>query len=105
MAPELAKHVPDLGYIQPDPRGIPAWRLMEHLAKIELDEGRWEATATGYRLSGVSKVPPAREIVTADDKPPVEPPTTVPGPTKQAADYPWLLIGAAIGAWSFCSAF
>jgi hypothetical protein len=78
--PELEKHVPDLGYISPSAKGYPAWQLMEHLAKIEIENPRWEKTAAGYRLSGVSKVPPGRQLVTSDDQPP--PPPRRP--------FPWL---------------
>jgi hypothetical protein len=46
---------------------------MEHLAKIEIENPRWEKTAAGYRLSGVSKVPAGRELVTSDDQPPPPP--------------------------------
>jgi hypothetical protein len=93
VEPGLELHVPDLGYLSPGPKGFFAWQLMEHLAKIEIDNGRWENTSTGYRLSGVSTVPPGRVLETSDDQPP---------PKRRS--FPWLPVAggcfalAVIGA-------
>ena len=69
MSPELVHHAPDLGYISPHPKGVFAWQLMDHLGKKDIDNGRWERTKTGYRLTGVSRVPPEPEQVMPVDMP------------------------------------
>jgi hypothetical protein len=92
-SPELENHVPDLGFITPSPKGYLAWQLMEHLAKIEIEKAQWEKTPTGYRLTGVSKVPPGRILVTSDDPEPEPPPNRV--------TY-WLLLSAGALAMVVC---
>lgn len=60
----LASHQPDLGDMQlPD---VHAWGVMELIAKAQLAEGRWDKTATGYRLMGSSTVP--APVLTADSR-------------------------------------
>jgi len=63
---------------------------MEHLAKVEIEKASWEKTATGYRLSGTSKVPPGRELATSDD-PPAPPATTAP------KRFAWEWLAVALG--------
>lgn len=67
LSPELKNHAPYLGYLE---KGFPCWGLMEILAKKELEDARWEKTATGYRLSGISKTPPGRDLVASDGQVP-----------------------------------
>lgn len=83
---ELETHVPDLGYISPNPKGYFAWQLMEHLAKTEIKNARWEKTPTGYQLTGISTVPPGRELVTSGNPEPLLPP---------ARSRTWLIVSAA----------
>ena len=74
IAPELEKHLPDLGYIEQGKKGNYAWQLMEIVAKREIANGRWEKTAAGYRLCGVSTVPTGKGPV-------------ITGPAKATADF------------------
>jgi hypothetical protein len=55
----LADHKPDLGYIQPTPKGWSARAIMSIIQTIQLENGFWEKTASGYRLTGKSLVPPS----------------------------------------------
>ena len=47
-------------------KGWQAWQLMELLQDKEMTDGRWEKTEDGYRLTGISKVAPARAATTDD---------------------------------------
>jgi hypothetical protein len=50
LADNLAGHQPEYGYLHfPD---TAAWVLMELIAKMDVENGRWEKTETGYRLTG-----------------------------------------------------
>jgi hypothetical protein len=55
----LADHKPDLGYIQPTPKGWSTRAVMSIIEKAQLENGFWEKTANGYRLTGKSLAPPS----------------------------------------------
>lgn len=81
--PSLENHKPNLASLQINT--IPSWGLMESLASKELDNGRWLKTTKGYRLTGLSKVPPVSESVTFDEQAPE------PISTDISRSYAWLL--------------
>jgi len=59
---DLQYHRPDVGKVFM--RGAPAWVFMQMLAEADLENGHWEKTETGYRLSGKSlaiRLPPKPE--------------------------------------------
>ncbi|HWP85238.1 MAG TPA: hypothetical protein VNN17_08610, partial [Terriglobia bacterium] len=57
VAENLADHSPNLGHFQVT--SAYAWAVMDFIALKDLKDGRWEKTATGYRLTGTSLVPRA----------------------------------------------
>jgi hypothetical protein len=57
LADNLTQHDPDLGeWTLPN---VPAYSIMEIITDKQLDNGHWEKTPDGYRLTGVSKALPA----------------------------------------------
>ncbi len=53
LADNLANHEPDLGSLQLPNMG--AYCFMEIIAKMDMENGRWEKIDGGYRLEGTSK--------------------------------------------------
>ncbi len=81
VSPQLRDHRPQLGHI-----GSGAcYNLMELLAEKDIENGRWEKTATGYRLTGISRAAAAPAPV-AGDGPPVAAAPPVDRP------FPWMLV-------------
>jgi hypothetical protein len=74
LDPNLADHRPQLGSIQL--RRARVFAVMEFLAQVQMDEGRWERTAGGYKLSGRTKVPADYAPVRREEPP--KPPETRP---------------------------
>ena len=98
IAPDLAKHAPDLRGIAP---GVDAIQVMGLLAKIEIKDARWEKTGSGgYRLHGVSTVPPGRVLVTPGQKTASPDPKVAPSvdaPTEPTPrPFPWLLTSGGV---------
>src|SRR5207249_2539861 len=60
LADNLTYHEPEMGVMQMP--NASSWSLMELIALMDIDNGRWEKTDTGYRLTGQSKAlrPPPR---------------------------------------------
>lgn len=57
LAENLADHDPKFGSVKFS--NAYAWSIMEMIAYHQLQNGRWQKTATGYRLVGISTVPVA----------------------------------------------
>jgi hypothetical protein len=89
LSPELSGHAPKLGYI-----GSGAcYNLMELMATKDIENGRWDKTATGYRLQGVSKTPVAAPAPNATAV------TPAPAPVTERARehfYLWLCVGGGV---------
>lgn len=51
---KLTGHAPAFGFLSM--KGAPAWNLMKLIAEQELEQGRWDKTETGYRLTAKASV-------------------------------------------------
>ena len=55
----LKQHQPDFGQLMPSKKGFRAWQIMEMIADTDLDDGVWEPTRQGYRLTAATTLKPS----------------------------------------------
>jgi len=107
IAPELKGHEPDLGVVLPEEKGWYAFQLMSFPLK-QLENGRWEKTATGYRLEGkslLSPPPTSTPPVAVTSAAAKNSPSNVSPPAQQSQGSGWYVLFGGAGGFILGCAF